>query len=62
MNKLDNYLQTLVMRHAANLGLSLELREQMAREIAICAERGYNTRAELIGLVKKALQNDRYEF
>ncbi len=55
MNKLDNYLEILVTRHAANLGLSLELRDQMAREIAICAQRGYNTRAELITLVKKAM-------
>jgi hypothetical protein len=55
VNKLDNYLEILVTRHAANLGLSLELRDQMAREIAICAQRGYNTRAELITLVKKAM-------
>lgn len=55
MNKLDNYLEALVSRHAANLGLSLELRVQMVREMAICAERGYNTRAELIALTKKAI-------
>ena len=55
MNNLDNYLERLVTRHAANLGLSIELREQMAREIAMCAERGYNTRAELISLIKKAM-------
>lgn len=55
MNKLDDYLQKLVSRHAANLGLSLELREQMVREISICADRGYNTRAELIALTKKAM-------
>ena len=55
MNKLDNLLQTLVGRHAANLGLSLELRDQMVREMSILAERGYNSRAELIALTKKAL-------
>jgi hypothetical protein len=55
MNKLDNLLERLVSRHAANLGLDIQLREQMIREMAICAERGYNTRAELISLTKKAL-------
>ena len=55
MNKLDNLLERLVSRHAANLGLSVELCEQMVREMAICAERGYNTRAELISLTKKAM-------
>ncbi len=55
MNKLDNLLAILVSRHAANLGLSLELRDQMVREMAILAERGYNSRAELILLTKKAI-------
>jgi len=55
MNKLDNLLETLVSRHAANLGLSIELRERMVKEMSICALRGYNTRAELISLTKKAL-------
>lgn len=55
MNKLDILLEKLVSRHAANLGLTIELREQMVREIAICAARGYNTKAELIALTKKAM-------
>lgn len=55
MNNLDSLLERLVSRHAANLGLSLELREQMVREIAMCAALGYNTRAELIAITKKAL-------
>ena len=55
MNKLDSYLETLVSRYAANLGLSIELREQMVKEISICAAQGYNTRAELISLTKKAM-------
>lgn len=52
MNQLDNLLQRVTSRHAANLGLSQDLINQMVKEIAICAERGYNTRAELIQLVK----------
>ena len=55
MNKLDNLLQTLVSRHAANLGLSQRNVDQMVKEMSICAVQGYNTRAELIALVKKAM-------
>ncbi len=55
MNKLDQLLEQLVSRHAANLGLAIELREQMVREIAICAACGYNTKAELIAITKKAM-------
>jgi hypothetical protein len=55
MNKLDNLLEILVSRHAANLGLSNDLVDQMVKEINICTMRGYNTRAELIMLVKKEL-------
>jgi hypothetical protein len=55
MNKLDNLLEILVSRHAANMGLSNDLVDQMVKEINICTMRGYNTRAELIMLVKKEL-------
>jgi hypothetical protein len=55
MNKLDDLLETLVSRHAANLGLSNALVDQMVKEINLCTMRGYNTRAELIMLVKKEL-------
>ncbi len=55
MNSLDTLLERLVSRYAANLGLSVDQSEQMVREIAICAIQGYNTRAELITLVKTAM-------
>ena len=55
MNSLDTLLERLVSRYAANLGLSIDQSEQMVREIAICAIQGYNTRAELITLVKSAM-------
>ena len=55
MNSLDTLLERLVSRYAANLGLSIDQSEQMVREIAICAIQGYNTRAELITLVKTAI-------
>ena len=55
MNNLDLLLERLVSRYAANLGLSIDQSEQMVREIAICAIQGYNTRSELITLVKSAM-------
>jgi hypothetical protein len=55
MNSLDTLLERLVSRYAVNLGLSVEQSEQMVREIAICAIQGYNSRAELITLVKTAM-------
>jgi len=55
MNKLDSLLETVVSRYAANLGLSQELVDQMVKEISICVQQGYNTRAEIIQLVKKEI-------
>ena len=55
MNKLDSLLETVVSRHAANLGLSQDLVDQMVKEISMCVQQGYNTRAEIIQLVKKEI-------
>ena len=55
MNQLDILLESLVTRYAADLGLTEDRAQQMVREIAICAIQGYNTRAELITLVKSAM-------
>lgn len=55
MNKLDTLLNDLVLRHAMNLGLKDQMAKQMAKEISICAVQGYNSRAELIGLIKQAI-------
>jgi crotonobetainyl-CoA:carnitine CoA-transferase CaiB-like acyl-CoA transferase len=55
MNQLDILLESLVSRYAADLGLTEDRAQQMVREIAICAIQGYNTRAELITLVKSAM-------
>ena len=52
MNKLDQLLESLVARYALNLGLNSELSTVMINEIKICVANGYNTRAELITLVK----------
>ena len=55
MNQLDILLESLVTRYAADLGLTEDRAQQMVREIAICAIQGYNTRAELITLLKSAM-------
>ena len=55
MNKLDELLERVVSRHAANLGLSQRNIDQMVKEISICVQQGYNTRAEIIQLVKKEI-------
>jgi hypothetical protein len=54
MNNLDLLLENLVISHAEKLGLSEEAQSQMAKEMSILAFRGYNTRAELISLIKSA--------
>ena len=55
MNKLDILLESLVARHAMNLGLRDDLVAQMVKEIKICVAQNYNTRAELISIVKKEI-------
>jgi hypothetical protein len=55
MNKLDQMLDTLVRKHAKNCGLNQDHENQMAKEISILVMCGYNTRAELISLLKKSL-------
>ena len=51
MNSLDN----LIRRKAyfAGLGLADSLAEFKVRELMLCVEHGYNTRAEILGLLKK---------
>ena len=55
MNKLDQRLESLVSAYSQQLGLKEIHRKQMIREIGICASAGYNTRAELISIVKSAI-------
>jgi hypothetical protein len=57
---MQNILDKAIERKAYELlsaqGLEQSLIEFKIKELLICAERGYNTRAELIGLIKKAGQ------
>jgi hypothetical protein len=53
---LDRKLERLVFEYTQQLELAADVSQQMIKEIKICADRGYNTRAELISLVKNAMQ------
>lgn len=55
MNKLDQYLEILVAQYAKDLGVSLQMRDEMLSHVANSAQLGHNTRSELIQLVKKAM-------
>ena len=57
---MQNILDKVIERKAYELfssqGLEQSLIEFKVNELLICAKRGYNTRAELISLIKKAGQ------
>jgi hypothetical protein len=55
MNALDDLIKELTYYHCDDLRLSPKLTNQMIKEISICVDRGYNTRAEIISLLKKAI-------
>jgi hypothetical protein len=55
MNALDDLIKELTYHHCDDLKLSPKLTNQMIKEISICVDRGYNTRAEIISLLKKAI-------
>lgn len=53
-NLLDRRLERLAYEYFSALGLRPDLVQFKIKELQICVMRGYNTRAELISLVKKA--------
>ena len=55
MNALDDLIKELIYHHCDDLRLSPKLTNQMIKEISICVDREYNTRAEIISLLKKAI-------
>ena len=54
MNALDYKIQELIYDYCDDLKLSPKLTHQMIKELLAIADRGYNTRAQLISLLKKA--------
>jgi hypothetical protein len=53
-NLLDKKLERLAFEYFTDLDLEASLVQFKITELKICVERGYNTRAELISLIKKA--------
>ena len=53
MNMLDKRIQRLAFEYFTELGLNDSLVQFKIKELQICTERGYNTRAEILGLLKK---------
>jgi len=54
MNNLDRRIERLAFELFTTQGLDQSLIEFKIRELLICAEQGYNSRAELISLIKAA--------
>ena len=54
-NLLDRRLERLAYELFSTQGHHPKTVEFKIKELKICAEQGYNTRAELISLVKKAM-------
>ena len=53
MNALDDLIKELTHRLCYDLKLSPKFTNQMIKEVLGCAHHEYNTRAELISLLKK---------
>ena len=54
-NVLDKKLERLAFEYFSSLDYDRSLLDFNIKELKICVERGYNTRAELISLIKKAM-------
>jgi hypothetical protein len=54
-NVLDKKLERLAFEYFSSLDYDQSLLDFNIKELKICVERGYNTRAELISLIKKAM-------
>jgi hypothetical protein len=54
MNKLDQRIERLAYELFTKQGLDFSLVQFKITELKICVERGYNSRAEILSLIKKA--------
>lgn len=54
MNLLDKRIERLAFEYFTELGFADSLVQFKIKELKICTERGYNSRAEILGLLKKA--------
>lgn len=58
MNKLDTLIETLAYDLFNEQGFVPKLIEYKIKELQICVKRGYNTRAEIISLIKHAKEQN----
>ena len=54
-NLLDRKLERLAYEYFSAYGMRSDLVQYKIKELKICAQQGYNSRAELIILIKKAM-------
>ena len=54
MNKLDQRIERLAYEYFTDQEIEASLVQFKIKELQICIERGYNTRAEIFMLIKKA--------
>lgn len=55
MNKLDKLIERKSFELFTSMDLNPDLVQFKIKELKICVERGYNTRAEILSLIKKAV-------
>ena len=53
MNKLDQLIERKAYEYFSSLGLAQSLVEFKIRELQICVAQGYNSRSEILQLLKK---------
>lgn len=53
-NLLDQRIERLAFEYFTSLDLNPSLVQFKIKELQICVERGYNSRAEILTLIKKA--------
>ncbi len=54
MNKLDTLIEKKAINLFSSYGLSADLIAFKLKELQICVNQGYNTRSEILALIKKA--------
>jgi len=54
VNKLDKLIERKAFELFSTWGLHSDLVEFKIKELQICVDRGYNSRAEILSLIKKA--------
>lgn len=54
MNKLDELIEKRAFEYFTKLGMKSDLIAFSIKELKICTERGYNSRSEILNLLKVA--------